>query len=254
MPLTLLLWFATVCPAGKHTASDGQTNCIECRAGKYASSPFSATACIDCAAGKHLASTGNDAETDCVACAAGADACPALPQRQCLCLHHDGPCSFDYIRMHLYICICALSSYDTCVSICYHPRTVSPPACPSTSWSNSCGPRATGSCCRAGGILAQRKRCLLPFGAHLSLSVQASTLHLLDLILVRSCAQAPRHQPHLVRWLFRGLRQDTNHESLLMWQTQILVAAMSTFLQLSQAHNPWAPGSWNQGVRTVIVA
>ena len=68
--------------AGKHTASDGEADCVACGAGKYAASPSSATACIDCAAGKHLSSTGNDAETDCVACAAGADTCPALPQRQ----------------------------------------------------------------------------------------------------------------------------------------------------------------------------
>ena len=67
--------------AGKHTASDGEADCVACGAGKYAASPSSATACIDCAAGKHLSSSGNDAETDCVACAAGADTCPALPQR-----------------------------------------------------------------------------------------------------------------------------------------------------------------------------
>ena len=63
---------------GKYTVSDGEAECVECGAGKYAVSPLSATACVDCAAGKHLASTGNDAETDCVSCAAGADACPAV--------------------------------------------------------------------------------------------------------------------------------------------------------------------------------
>ena len=62
---------------GKHTASDGEADCIACGAGKYASQ-LGTTACVDCAAGKHLESTGNDAESDCVACAAGADACLAV--------------------------------------------------------------------------------------------------------------------------------------------------------------------------------
>ena len=66
--------------AGKYLptgGNDGEADCIECGAGKYASQ-LGTTACVDCAAGKHLASTGNDAETDCVACAAGDDACPAV--------------------------------------------------------------------------------------------------------------------------------------------------------------------------------
>ena len=66
--------------AGKYSSTagnDGEADCIECGAGKYASQ-LGMTACVDCAAGKHLASTGNDAETDCVACAAGDDACPAV--------------------------------------------------------------------------------------------------------------------------------------------------------------------------------
>ena len=74
---SLALFCRCLC-AGKHTASDGEADCVACGAGKYAATPLSATACVDCAAGKHLASTGNDAETDCVACAAGADACLAV--------------------------------------------------------------------------------------------------------------------------------------------------------------------------------
>ena len=75
---SLALFCRCLC-AGKHTASDGEADCVACGAGKYAATPLSATACVDCAAGKHLASTGNDAESDCVACAAGADTCFALP-------------------------------------------------------------------------------------------------------------------------------------------------------------------------------
>ena len=74
---SLALFCRCLC-AGKHTASDGEADCVACGAGKYAATPLSATACVDCAAGKHLASTANDAETDCVACAAGADACLAV--------------------------------------------------------------------------------------------------------------------------------------------------------------------------------
>ena len=67
--------------AGKYSptaGNDGEADCIECGAGKYASQ-LGTTACVDCAAGKHLASTGNDAESDCVACAAGSDTMPRTP-------------------------------------------------------------------------------------------------------------------------------------------------------------------------------
>ena len=70
-----LALFCRCLRAGKHTASDGEADCVACGAGKYAATPLSATACVDCAAGKY---TANDAETDCVACAAGADACLAV--------------------------------------------------------------------------------------------------------------------------------------------------------------------------------
>ena len=67
--------------AGKYlptAGNDGEADCIECGAGKYASQ-LGTTACVDCAAGKHLAFTGNDAESDCVACAAGSDTMARTP-------------------------------------------------------------------------------------------------------------------------------------------------------------------------------
>ena len=72
-----------------------------CATGKY-SNVAGATACVDCAAGKYASSTG----TDCVACVAGADTMPRTPFGVNECVSVTMAMAFSYTRMHL--CTCTL--------------------------------------------------------------------------------------------------------------------------------------------------
>ena len=72
----------TNCPAGKYASSTGSSSCTNCPAGKYASSVGSSS-CTNCPAGKYASSTGSSSCTKCAAgtyaSSAGSSSCTKCP-------------------------------------------------------------------------------------------------------------------------------------------------------------------------------